>query len=112
MYSQLKIFLFLLTRKQPEPPYSVLGLQNQAAASEDHQNLVQLGRRSQGVEVEVRILELQVLLQMPHTLVQGFHKLEAAGSLGAFRYRKETLFDLSFPSWGKHWHRKAMFCFW
>ena len=85
MYSQLKIFLFLLARKQPEPPYSVLELQNQAAASEDHQNLVQLGRRSQGVEVEVRILELQVLLQMPHTLVQGFHKLEAAGSLAAFR---------------------------
>ena len=37
-------------------------LQNLAAASEDHQNLVQLGRRGQEVEVEVRILELQVLV--------------------------------------------------
>ena len=58
----LKIFLFLLARKQRELPYSVLELQNQTAASEDHQNLVQLGRRSQEVEVEVRILELQVLV--------------------------------------------------
>jgi len=53
-----------LARKQRELPYSVLELQNQTAASEDHQNLVQLGRRSQEVEVEVevRILELQVLV--------------------------------------------------
>ena len=58
----LKIFIFLLARKQPEPPYFVAELQNQAAASEDHQNLVQLGHRIQEVEVEVRVLELQVLV--------------------------------------------------
>jgi len=52
----------VVARKQPEPPYSVVELQNRTAASEDHQNLVQLGHRIQEVEVEVRVLELQVLV--------------------------------------------------
>ena len=71
MYSQLKIFLFLLTRKQPEPPYSVLGLQNQAAASEDHQNLVQLGhhagrRRAAGRQAPLRYSTMQNLRPYHH----------------------------------------------